>query len=261
MHTSVFAKHEADVFTTYNVKLYLEKITGGIPANPNVLKSWIETKLKGQSRAQDVLLNHLRDMHPGAFASLDSLEGDELDAALSNLAGELGESSHGSIFKRDGPFPIIEGRQIKSMLKEASNVVLGKMKLGGYKTPSGEQAHAKVAKGVIPETVFVPQSQVRLYAEPELIKPAPVAQETRPCQPRTEQDKYHGAPSQNTSLKLMEVAHNAYLTFDMRVLRGVAEALEPYWPHIFIHAQENGLGADRSQGSGRFTVIQFERQS
>lgn len=68
-----------------------------------------------------------------------------------------------------------------------------------------------------------------------------------------------GPQGPRSNLTRVEVVRGATIHVDMQVLRD--EIAHHHWPIILLTGQEEGLGAMRSQGYGRFDVVRFERTS
>lgn len=66
-----------------------------------------------------------------------------------------------------------------------------------------------------------------------------------------------GPQGPRSNLTRVEVVSGATIHFEAKILRD--EIKHTHWPIIFLAGQENGLGAMRSQGYGRFDVSRFER--
>jgi hypothetical protein len=66
-----------------------------------------------------------------------------------------------------------------------------------------------------------------------------------------------GPQGPRSNLTRVEVVSGATIHFEAKILRD--EIQHHHWPIIFLAGQENGLGAMRSQGYGRFDVSRFER--
>jgi hypothetical protein len=66
-----------------------------------------------------------------------------------------------------------------------------------------------------------------------------------------------GPQGPRSNLTRVEVVKSATIHVDMQVLRDEIE--HHHWPIILLTGQEEGLGAMRSQGYGRFDVVRFER--
>jgi hypothetical protein len=66
-----------------------------------------------------------------------------------------------------------------------------------------------------------------------------------------------GPGGPRSTLSSYEYVTQAVITFRVLVLHDCV--LEDQWRDIWSHAQENGLGTLRSQGYGRFDVVEWER--
>lgn len=66
-----------------------------------------------------------------------------------------------------------------------------------------------------------------------------------------------GPQGPRSNLTRVEVVSGATIHYEAQILRDEIE--HEHWPIIFLCGQENGLGAMRSQGYGRYDVTRFER--
>lgn len=66
-----------------------------------------------------------------------------------------------------------------------------------------------------------------------------------------------GPQGPRSNLTRVEVVSGATIHVQMQVLRD--EIQHHHWPIIFLTGQEEGLGAMRSQGYGRYDLVRFER--
>ena len=121
------------------------------------------------------------------------------------------------------------------MLKESTNVVSGGERFGPTR---------KGAKAFVAERVFIEPDQVWLgVREPHGVEMT-LGHIAGPSGPRSIVG-YH------------EFVQHATLEFEVLTLRDCLAAEQ--WADLWVHAQENGLGALRSQGFGRFWVARWER--
>lgn len=144
---------------------------------------------------------------------------------------EATKNKHLNGFKRlpDGQL-CIEGRHVKAMLKEAANIRWPKGRWGESK---------KGTKGFFAEHVFVEEDAIALgVTEPTRINTRFVF-------------TWRG-----TGIQLEEIVENAQITFHIVTDH---EFSDNEWGQLFVTAEQNGLGAARSQGFGTFAVISFER--
>ena len=134
-------------------------------------------------------------------------------------------------FKSNGQGLYLESRQIKAMLKEAANVT--KVMLG-----------LKNMKSKIAERVFIEPTEIYLG------KDRPDGTDTRIVHAMTMQGP-------RSSLKFCDFILQPEVSFRLRTLNDGLITGE-YLRTLLEYAQENGLGADRSQDFGKFDVIKFE---
>ncbi len=141
------------------------------------------------------------------------------------------EQTHAVVFYRDEHGrPCYEGRNFKAALKEGANIIKGPKLL------DVKNFRAKLA-----ERVFVDPRLVPIDAE--------IHRAERPISVMTMQGP-------RTSLKRFEYAADVELRFTVRVLRdGVVEP--DHLRTILEYLQDGGIGADRSQGSGTFELLDF----
>jgi hypothetical protein len=129
----------------------------------------------------------------------------------------------------------IESRQVKAMLKESTNVVFAGERWGVTR---------KGAKAFVAERVFVQPDKLWLGVQEPSGVELMVAHLTGPKGPRS-------------AIGYHEYVQGAVLCCEILALR---DCLRPeQWRDIWLHAQENGLGAKRSQGFGRVDLEQWER--
>jgi len=142
---------------------------------------------------------------------------------------QLEQLSHSVIFWRDPDGnPAYEGRCLKAALKEAANVLKQLLKKTAYRS--------KLAERVFVEEKFAPIT-------------SPIQSESRPISVMT-------ARGPRTSLKNYEFVENQSLTFHLAVLNDDVFH-EDELRTLLEYMQQNGLGADRSQGAGTFTLNEF----
>jgi hypothetical protein len=217
---------------TYTVTIqFNDRCIGGIPiASENgridVYRGW----LKGQDIEDD----------PTFTKPLAEALADDPDMPVASDDEVVGISG----FRRDDNGLYIEARQVKAMLKEAAQ------RLGYVKAKRG-------ARQVLQHDLHVRASNgagQKLYlgkSEPDGIETRPIAVVT-PQGPRS-------------SIKAFEfVTNEQRLSWRVRVLAdGIGNGIigEDELSAMLELGQELGLGADRSQGEGTFTLERFERET
>lgn len=235
---------DTDFYTRFECRLQIrEKIMGGIPLNPKVIEGWLRSKA-GVTVEEEVRMMMVRTLiELGAELSPTESDIGKIMAASEALADV--KQTNG--FKQNGEGLYIEGRQVKAMLKESINALFagdttvenGKKKRAGWgPTNKGPKAFAA-------EHIFVEQERVYLgVPEPsgvEFVIGHPIG----PGGPRA-------------TIGYVQYVLQPCLAFT--VLSdpiGTAAMSMGHWRKIWLHAQENGLGAMRSQGHGRFNLLQW----
>lgn len=135
-------------------------------------------------------------------------------------------------FKKDDDGLYIEARQVKAMLKEAANIIRHIIKFKG-------PMRARLA-----ERLFVTPDHISLSCEePTDCFERPIHVMTR-LGPRT-------------ALKRCDFVEKAKLVFDLWLLND-GKITGGQLAQLFQYAGEAGLGADRSQGEGKFDVLKLE---
>ena len=213
----------------YEVELQIrDKIIGGVPKNPTVIADWIKAKTGLEGDTLEKVVKRAK-----YAIGATTLTEDEI--------GALAEASWNG-FKANGDGLYIDEYQVKAMLKEAANVTKAILGITNFKS--------KIA-----EWVFVNPPQIPLGVT------EPSGQIERPVRAMT-------AMGPRTSLKRVDYVSQPLIRFSLKVLdmeaivgdRKSGKRMDPgeYLPLLLEYASENGLGADRSMGFGKFDVVKFE---
>jgi len=226
----VFANH-ANLFARYAVRVvFRDKLLGGVPREPRLIEGWLRSRagLSDQDEVRHMMLRTLDELGVAVDASMtfEQLEqASELVAARKQTTG----------FKVGAQGLFIEARQVKAMLKESANIVFSGERFGPTR---------KTARPFVAERIFVEPDQIWLgVSEPHGVEMT-IGHVLGPNGPRSIVG-YH------------EYVRQAELSFTVLTLRDCLT--RDQWADIWLHAQENGLGALRSQGFGRFTVEHWQR--
>lgn len=137
--------------------------------------------------------------------------------------------THAVVFYRDmDGLPTYESRNFKAALREGANILKGMMDIKAFRSKLAE----------------------RVFAGPRLVPiTVPVQAAERPISVMTMQGP-------RTSIKRFEYAEDVPMHFDIRILRD--NVVKPaHVETILLFLQDNGIGADRSQGSGTFRLLKF----
>lgn len=222
----VFAKYETKSYPfQFRGRIDVELLAGGTPTNPDVAEAWIKAKGYQLSGMKDeALANQVATvMHDRGVSEDKAVE-------------EVARNRYLSGFKRDEQGLYIEGRQLKACIKEAGSVAAdaGKLKARGFGVTNAR-------KGIISflaEHVFVINQRLHL----NVTEPTDVFQSFV--------HTFRGSGIQYT-----EVVEDASFEF---VVETDKEFSDEEWGVLWGTAQRQGIGAQRSQGFGRFTVMEWE---
>lgn len=249
----------------YRVELHVGHLVGGTPTDPKVAEGWIMTKM-GQTSAEQVAaaveeVMEARGVKPDAAAEIvarnRNLSGFKRDftTVLARQAQERAVQGVKTLNADNQPeFRIftpedaaltfgelyIEGRQVKAMIKEATNIALG----AGAIEARGWGATRKGITAFLVEHMFVPEEKIYLgVVEPN----------------RVNQSFVH--TWRGSGIKMEEIVDDAVLEFTLLCDYDFDAHSEDFWGKVFVRAEMNGLGASRSQGFGTFSVTKFDRIS
>jgi len=224
MSENLFAKHKKSgwqAFARYAVKIRCHDLVGGRPLNADLIEKWVTATCK---KANDKERQKIIDADV---------------ALLDETIDEVAEKQAIGFARIDGHLAI-EGRQVKAMLKEAANIIKGII-------PGGKDGKGIAAlKSKVADQIFVEEEYIILD------KTQPDDVEERPIHVMTRQGP-------RTSLKRCEIVRDVEIDFIVARRAGAGEGVpQKALLAILDYAQQVGLGADRSQGRGRFEVLNVE---
>lgn len=226
------------LWTRYRAQLqFRDKLMGGVPHDPKLIEGWLRSKAgMNDGELHAVLLRTLSEMGTEVQEDM-TLE--DMEKASSKVAGTKETTG----FKRDDHGLYIESRQIKAGLKETTNILYAGDKdwLKNEKNPT-----RKGAKPFVAERVFVSPDRIYLdRMEPDGVEMI-VGHVTGPQGPRS-------------TLGYHEYVTQPLITFDVLVAKDCIP--DNWWPDMWTHQEENGIGALRSQGHGRFDIVAWDKVS
>lgn len=215
---SVFDKYEAQAYPfNFGVTLHIPRIAGATPTDPRVAEGWLKTKLGWDN--ERLIQEAVAEVMAERGVTIQ--EATEQVNANRNLVG----------FKKDDEGLYIEGRIVKAMIKEAANIRWPKRRWG----PSN-----KGTLGFWAEHVFVQEDRIHLgVTEPTGVNQGFV-------------HTFRGA-----AIKYEEFVDNTKISFTVATDFDFDKEDKETWPLLWLTAQMNGLGGSRSQGNGRFKVIEW----
>lgn len=210
--------------------VFRNKVIGGVPKDPRLIEGWLRAKagLADHDEVRQAMLRTLAEI--GAEVT-EQMTFDDLVKASEAVA--TAKQTTGFKVGTEGLY--VESRQMKAMLKESTNVLFGGERWG---------ATRKGPRSFVAERVFIQPDKLWLgVPEPTGIE-LMIGHLTGPIGPRS-------------TLGYHEYIEGATLAFDVLVVRDCIT--EAQWREIWVHAQENGFGALRSQGFGRFYLTKWDR--
>lgn len=233
---------QSDLFTEYGVTLVMrDKLIGGTPRDPKLIQGWLRKRM-GLSDEQEIAVKMRETLEGLGMTIGPEATLAEMAEAAEHLAGEKQTTGFKNVLLPNGKgrVLIIEGRQVKAMLKELTNILFAGEKWG---------ATRKGPKSYVAERVFVPEESIPLFHtddtpifEPDGLEMM-IGHVVGPTGPRS-------------TLGYHEYVKQAKIHFTIRV---AADSVpHEAWPDIWVLGQENGLGATRSQGFGKFDIERFE---
>jgi len=216
-----------------------ERVCGGIPKDQKLIEGWVAANMPEVSAEKQ--------------AKLVAKTAAELPAATEEKAEKMWTTF--KVAKPDG-YIFIEGRQIKAMLKESANI-LREALITSEKSEKGKDKAAEKAKSrftairsKVAERLFVEEDRVVFDRNGKRLT-EPDGSEERAIHVMT-------AQGPRDALKRTDfVAAPATISFHLKWVNDSVVDIELV-KIFFEHACENGLGADRSQGNGRFAVVAIE---
>lgn len=221
---SVFEGFRAKAFPyRYAGQIMVTCIAGGTPTDPRVGEAWLRSKLADKD-----------DLMRQAVAETMV----EMKVGLEEAAAIV-DSKQLNGFKRYKGGLYIEGRQLKAALKEAAMVAANAGKIDTRKWGStADAAYKKGLKGWFPEHVFVVEDRL----------PLGVTEATGIMQRFVH--TWRG-----TGIQYEEYVENAVIDFTVATDHNFAEK---DWAMIWLTGEQQGIGASRSQGYGRYEVTRWE---
>jgi hypothetical protein len=239
IHMSVFESYERQAFPhKYRGQLRVRNIAGGTPSDPKVAEAWLRSKFADPDTIIYEMVNEVIAARGAIDDHLDGTFTPEAEASTRQAIDEaipaVAMLKHLNGFKRDSDGVYIEGRQLKAGIKEAASVAVAAGKLSG-------RGWGKTNKGLlsyVAEHIFVVEERLHLgVAEPD----------------RVEQRFVH--TWRGTGIQYEEIVDTATIDFTITTDH---DFTDKEWAMIWLTGEQQGIGASRSQGHGRYEVITWE---
>lgn len=219
---NVFAAFEPAVYPfAFAGRMRIERLMGGTPSDPNVAAGWLKSKM-GVTK-EDALQE--------AVAEVIAARGITETEALA----VINERKHLNGFKKDEDGLYIEGRHLKAAIKEAASVARGANNIA-----SRFGATHKGTLSFVAEHIIVVEDRLYL-GRPE----CDGIIQSFPRNPITKQ----------TGIQYTEHCDDVDVEFTIRT--DWPFTLEE-WAAIWLTGGNQGIGASRSQGYGRYKITKWE---
>lgn len=230
----IFEKFENEAWPYwYKGEVKVGILAGGIPQDPNVVESWIRTKLRdirSDAEIQMIIAQTMTDM------GLD--EEEAVREASTKMVGMNG-------FKRDQTGLFVEGRQLKAAMKEAVMVAVNSGKLATSKWGKPDNAaYRKQIKGWFPEHFFIVEEKLHIYRDGE------------PVQLHDGVTQKFVHTHRGDSISYEQFVRDAEVPF---TIKADFEMSEREWAMIWLTGELQGFGASRSQEYGRYETTRWEQ--
>lgn len=237
-----------DRWVRYRVTLqFTGVVCGGTPNDPKIVEGWLKARA-GITDEEEMAAAVGRTLAELGI-SLDTVRTPEaLDAVVERISDE----KHRCVFKRNSKGVIIEGRQVKAGLKEATNILYATLKKDERWTKT-----KKAPRSVVAERIFVAEEQINLLRDGQ---PIPQADDVL-----TVAGHISGPQGDRAALSRYEIVHQPQIVFHLLVSTDPRTGEEDpdlnagRIGHILAHMERNGLGALRAQGAGQFKVVRLEK--
>lgn len=238
MATSVFDSYRHKIYPhRFSGRLQVDTLVGGTPTDPRVAEGWLKKKLVGTDA----------QIHEQVAQTMI-----DRGVTADEAAVVVNEQKNLNGFRRDKDTPLwsarksgasaaefgelyIEGRQLKAALKEAASVAVaaGNLSARGWGTTN------KGMLGYLAEHVIVVEDRLHLG----------VTEATGVMQRFVH--TFRG-----TGIQYEEYVTNAVVDF---TVISDHDFTDDQWKTIWITGEQQGLGASRSQGFGRYAVVAWEK--
>lgn len=214
-----------EMYTIYSCTLKMrDRICGGVPKNPDLIAGWVKATT-GHDDKQTV---------------------EQTEEAIANLIETTTDKSW-CTFQGDENGLFIWARQVKALFKECASMLRITVKKVGSKQIFQHAFEIKSMAEIAVDRIYLGRDS-QYIKTPDAFHEGPIHVQT--------------AQGPRTALKRTDYVTEATISFEIWVLRTeTAEKRhvgEEEIKRMLTFGQENGLGAERSQGHGKFDVVAFK---
>lgn len=235
MPENVFSKY-LEVAWPYKFSGRLQfnnQVRGGAPTDPNVAEGWIRSKVE---EPDAIIQDMVAEAMKARGVDLATMSEDDRKKAIEDVK----KNRHLNGFKKDDKGLYLEGRQLKAAIKEAAMVCVAADKIKG----TGWGKTNKALKGFIAEHVMVVEDKLHL-----------IDSSGRNITEPTGVDQKFIHTWRASSISYEEFVEGAYLDFTVITDYPFDEQ---DFAVLWLTGGEQGLGATRSQGYGRYSITRWE---
>lgn len=225
---SVFDKHRSQVWKyQFEGRIAVGQLAGGTPTNQNVMASHVRSKM---AAPDDILRDEISKVMVDRGVTAEE------------AAKLVGDSKSLNGFKRTPSGQLtIEGRHLKAALKEAISVGVSTGHVPGRGWGNTNKSALNfAAEHVVVDNVFLPLER----------------SDGSPIMEQDEIIQRFVHTWRGTGVQYEEVLYDAEFSF--RVMTDTPEFSPEIWTKIWLIGEQQGIGASRSQGFGRYEVIQWD---
>jgi hypothetical protein len=241
-----FAALRDEMNDKFKVRIrFKSRVIGGIPQSStgdeektrNLMEIWLRKRLGDKLTEEQLAV--------------------EVEKTFEEAAGDA-EEEVTQTFKGDDNGLYIEGRQVKALFREAAS------RLGFNKAVKGQRPSLRqdIHEGlhVDEDRIYLLNGVIAPMAEVGSEEPSTTVHGSHVAEPHGHETRpihVMGPQGPRSAIKRSAYVENAECEFTVRVLNMIVLE-EDHLRKMLAFGQDLGLGADRSQGNGKFEVIGFE---
>lgn len=244
--TSVFAPYRDAAYKyRFTTTLQVATLVGGTPADKKVAEGWLKSKLTDKDSLIQEMVAAIMLEQAAAGKPVSKEE----------AAREVDIRRHLNGFRRqrcdncpeetlcEGLHQLyIEGRHVKAAIKEAASIAMATDRLKA----KGWGSTRKSLLGFVAEHIFVREDRLPLHFK-----------DGNPVWAPSGVNQQFVSTFRGSGIKYEEFVNDVLVQF---TVASDYEFDHDDWAQVWVTGEQNGLGASRSQGYGRYEVIQWEPQ-
>lgn len=246
MALNVFRQYIPEIYKfKFDGRIVVDQLMGGTPSDPKVAEGWLKTKM-GLDKDAIIQAQVAEVMAQRNVTEGEALKEIDGKRHLNGFKRERCDACPEKALCASGKHPlIIEGRHVKAMVKEAASVARSVNNLPARFGATNKGTLSFIAEHVIivekTLVIGVPGPDGKLV---DVYEPTDILQ-SFPKNPITKQ----------TGIQYCEYVENAHIDF---TVVSDYEFAEKEWAAIWLTGGNQGIGASRSQGYGRFDLVKWD---